>query len=255
MPGGLTPDAAPPRPVIDGDASSFSATELERIQYIWQRVSEDFAPFDVDVTTEDPGLEALRRTSSSDQSYGVRAVIGGSSYDWYGAGAGGVAYIGSFNWSSDTPCFIWKAQLGNGNEKYTAEAISHEVGHTLGLRHDGQTNGTAYYQGHGNWAPIMGASYYRDVTHWSRGDYSQSNNTEDDLQVMQGYGIGYRADDHSNATAGATMLAGANPVAAGRIERSTDVDHFSFTTGSGQISFTVAVAPRGSVTLISLSLL
>jgi hypothetical protein len=45
---------------IDGNSSSFSTTELERIQYIWQRVVEDYSPFDVDVTTEDPGVEGLR---------------------------------------------------------------------------------------------------------------------------------------------------------------------------------------------------
>jgi len=37
---------------IDGVPYSFSTAELERIQYIWQRVAEDYAPFDVDVTTE-----------------------------------------------------------------------------------------------------------------------------------------------------------------------------------------------------------
>jgi serralysin len=46
-------------------------------------------------------------------------------------------------------------------EKYTAEAISHEVGHTLGLSHDGRiTPSEGYYAGHGSgdtgWAPIMG---------------------------------------------------------------------------------------------------
>ncbi|HEY6168401.1 MAG TPA: zinc-dependent metalloprotease family protein, partial [Verrucomicrobiae bacterium] len=145
---------------IDGNPASFSATELDRIQYIWQRVAEDYAPFDVDVTTQDPGVEALRKTSSSDANYGVRVCIGGSCYDWFGYSAGGVAYVGCFSWSSDTPCFVFPAQLGNGAEKYTAEAISHEAGHTLGLHHDGKTDGTAYYEGQGNWAPIMGVGYY-----------------------------------------------------------------------------------------------
>ncbi|MBX3278173.1 MAG: PKD domain-containing protein [Acidobacteria bacterium] len=230
---------------IDGNPSSFSSTELERIQYIWQRVAEDFAAFDVDVTTEDPGVEALRRTTTSDQNYGIRVAIGGSSYDWYGAGAGGVAYVGSFRATSDTPCFVFTAQLGTGNEKYTAEATSHEVGHTLGLSHDGVTGGTAYYQGHSNWAPIMGVGYYRDVTQWSKGDYNLANNKEDDLAVMQNYGITYRADDHGNSISAATPLSGPAPNVAGKIERNTDLDFFSFTTGGGAASFTVAVAPRG----------
>jgi hypothetical protein len=32
-------------------------------------------------------------------------------YDWFGAGAGGVAYVGSFNWNSDTPTFVFDDQL------------------------------------------------------------------------------------------------------------------------------------------------
>jgi len=37
---------------LDGVPYSFSTAELERIQHIWQRVAEDYAAFDVDVTTE-----------------------------------------------------------------------------------------------------------------------------------------------------------------------------------------------------------
>jgi hypothetical protein len=38
-------------------------------------------------------------------------------------------------------------------------AVSHEIGHTLGLRHDGVVGGSPYYKGHGqgqqSWAAIM----------------------------------------------------------------------------------------------------
>lgn len=61
--------------------------------------------------------------------------------------------------SIDAPCFIFSASL-SGNPKYTADAASHEVGHTLGLMHDGVKDASgattnAYYTGHGDWAPIM----------------------------------------------------------------------------------------------------
>ena len=42
---------------IDRDIFSFNQIELDRIFKVWERVSEDLSPFDVDVTTEDVGTE------------------------------------------------------------------------------------------------------------------------------------------------------------------------------------------------------
>lgn len=224
----------------DGVPSSFSTTELDTIQLIWQRVAEDYAPFEVDVTTEDPGLEALRKSSSTDTAYGVRVCIGGSSYDWYGAGAGGVAYLGSFSWSTDSPAFVFPVQLGNGNNKYTAEAVSHEAGHTFGLYHDGTTAGVEYYQGHDTWAPIMGVGYYKATSQWSKGEYAAANNTEDDLAIIA-QNAPYRGDAHGDTIASATSLV--TPWEQDSvIERRTDVDLFSFACGAGTVSFTAFVA-------------
>ncbi len=231
---------------LDGIPSSFNSAERERIQYIWQRVAEDYSPFDIDVTTQDPGIEALRKTDTSDTSYGVRVVI--SPTPWYGLihnfYPAGIAYVGSFTSSSDTPCYVFAEDLSN-NEKDIADAASHEAGHTLGLHHDGVTGGDAYYYGQGNWAPIMGSGMYRDVTQWSKGEYSGANNKEDDLAVMQTFGISYRADDHGNSIGTATALTGTSISASGVIETRGDVDMFSFRCGAGPVSFTVDPAPRG----------
>lgn len=227
-------------------STAFAQSELDNIYSIWQRVSEDYAPFDVDVTTQDPGVEALRKTTSTDTQFGVRVCIGGSSYDWYGAGAGGVAYLNSFSWNSDTPCFVFTAQLGNGNAKYTAEAASHEAGHTFNLSHDGQVAhdtvaAVGYYQGHANWAPIMGVGYYKDVVQWSKGDYPYANNLQDDTAIIAGV-VGYRVDQHGDSIVNATALTGPSPTATGIIERRADADLFGFTTGAGPVSFTVTPA-------------
>lgn len=226
--------------------TAFSTTELQNIVSIWQRVAEDFAPFDVDVTTEDPGLEALRKSTTSDTQFGVRVCIGGSSYDWYGAGAGGVAYLNSFSWNTDTPCFVFTAQLGSGNAKYTAEAASHEAGHTFNLSHDGQVahDGIAavgYYQGHANWAPIMGVGYYKEVTQWSKGEYPYANQLQDDTAIIAGV-VGYRADQHGDLITSATPLTGTSISTGGIIERRADADLFAFTTGAGAVSFTATPA-------------
>lgn len=227
----------------DGNPASFSASELDVVQYVWKRVAEDFAPFDVDVTTEDPGLEALRRTGSTDNAYGVRVVISPTNY--FLPNAGGVAYVGSFTWSSDTPAFVFPNKLSN-HEKYIAEAVSHEAGHTLGLSHDGVTGGAAYYSGHGNWAPIMGVGYSKEVSQWSKGEYANASNTEDDLAVMQTCGLSYRQDDYGNTFGTARALTGTSFLLSGIIEQRSDVDLFSFITGAGTITLNVTPGIRGA---------
>lgn len=251
-------DIVTPPYSTDSTTGAFTTTELNNIQAIWQRVAEDFAPFDVDVTTQDPGVEALRKTTTSDTQFGVRVCIGGSSYDWYGAGAGGVAYLNSFTWNTDTPCFVFTAQLGGGNVKYTTEAASHEAGHTFNLSHDGQVAhdsvaAVGYYQGHANWAPIMGVGYYKDVTQWSKGEYAYANNTQDDTAMIASI-TGYRADEHGDSIVNATPLAGTTINAAGIIERRTDADLFAFSTGAGTISLTAAPAALSPNLDIQLSL-
>jgi hypothetical protein len=121
---------------IDGNPAIFNTEELSRIQQIWQRVAADYAPFDVDVTTQAPPTDWLIKSNSTDPNYGIRAVI--TSYGPSSSVAGGVAIVNSFNAAKDMPCFIYNKSLTGA-----AEAVSHEVGHSLGLSHDG-TSSNAY---------------------------------------------------------------------------------------------------------------
>jgi PKD repeat protein len=229
---------------IDTDPTTFNQQEQDAIQYIWQRVAEDYAAFDVDVTTEEPGDDKIFRSSSSDSLYGTRVVI--SPTNFTGSNIGGIAYVGVFNYTGSyyKPAFVMSSGLGN-NEKNIAEAASHEVGHNLNLSHDG-TSTTGYYSGHGDWAPIMGVGYYKNVTQWSKGEYPGANQLQDDLAVMQNYGIALLADDHGNTTSAATALSGTNISASGIITTRTDVDVFQFSTGSGSVSININPAPRGA---------
>ena len=67
------PSIVSPAYNIDGDPLAFGTTELERIVEAWERVTEDFIPFEVNVTTVDPGIEALRNSGSGDIQWGVIA--------------------------------------------------------------------------------------------------------------------------------------------------------------------------------------
>jgi hypothetical protein len=228
---------------IDGSPSTFNDTERTRIQQIWQRIAEDYAPFDVDVTTELASESQITRSGTTDEFYGTRVLI--SPISSYFGHYGGIAYIGAFNDIGDTykPALVFPENLGPNGEKYIAEAASHEAGHNLGLNHDG-TSTTGYYEGHGTgitgWAPIMGAGYYKNLTQWSKGEYAGANNKQDDLAVMQTYGLPMRADDHgSTAVSASYFSAGTQLSVAGVIERETDIDVFAFTTGAGAISINI----------------
>jgi subtilisin-like proprotein convertase family protein len=223
---------------IDSNPSSFSSTELANIREIWERVSEDFLPFNIDVTTEDPGIEALRKVGNSDTEWGIRVVIGQNTAP--APGAGGVAYLNSFSWNTDTPCFVFSGSLGN-DPKNIAECISHEVGHTLNLSHDGDAS-QEYYDGHGSgatgWAPIMGVGYYKNLTQWSKGEYTGADQLQDDLAIITNAtnGFGYRNDDFGSTVATASNLNFSNSTTistTGIIERNTDLDFFRFNLGVG----------------------
>ena len=41
---------------------------------VWERVAEDYAAFDVDVTTEEPPTDAMARSSGTDLTFGTRVM-------------------------------------------------------------------------------------------------------------------------------------------------------------------------------------
>jgi len=225
----------------DGDPTTFSTSEVTAIRRIWQRVAEDFAPFDVDVSTEEiaEGPQVMRVLITRDTDAANR--------DCPGKGAGGIAYIGV--WGNPqaaryAPAWVYSNRLGGGREDYVAEACSHEAGHNLGLHHDG-TATAAYYPGHGDgevsWAPIMGVAYGANVTQWSQGGYPGANQAEDDVGIIAGH-LGWCGDDHAERASSATRLAidGTGAISAtGVIGRRGDGDAFSLVVGDGALDLEV----------------
>lgn len=240
----------------DADYATFSAAEQVAIKRIWQRMAEDYAPFNMDVTTERPAT-LNNRTAIALITRNTDANGQPNPYDT----AGGVAYVNVFNTGSFDyyrPGWIYQNNLAN-DESYIAEAASHEIGHNLGLSHDGRTNGEEYYQGHGSddtsWGPLMGTGYNRNVSQWSKGEYYLANNTQDDLATIAGK-IAYCTDDHGNTSGTATAIvltdgtnilsttpendpANTSPANKGVLSTTDDVDVFSVVTGSGAVRLAV----------------
>lgn len=169
---------------IDAKPSGLSAGQINEI---FQSVAADYRVFKVNITTD--SSKYLKAPPASR----MRVIVTTSSA-WYGS-TGGVAYIGSFTWGDDTPCWVF-SELLKYNTKNIAEAISHELGHTLGLQHQSLYDKNCvklneYNAGSGDfttgWSPIMGVSYYTNASTWMKGRTTESCSTiQDDMARIAG---------------------------------------------------------------------
>lgn len=210
---------------------------------MWEQVAEDFSAFNVNVTTEDPGAEALQRNSFNDTTYGTRVVI--TSTDWFreqtGTSIGGIALVNVFSSVNDYSAWVFSGNLFSPSN--IANAISHEAGHTLGLLHDGKGS-NVYYAGGRDWGPIMGAPYTSALTQWSNGSYSGATNPQNDIVTIAAY-TGFIDDDHGNDVADATLAADAQTVTG--VIGYQDVDTFALdVSGSAGSISTVSATLRPS---------
>ncbi len=233
---------------IDGDATTFNETEIERIYTAWHMVAEDYRPFNVNVTTVEPAVLAEGVPASQANGVALRVAIGGSWDDWFGSESGGVGYLNSFTSSMSNVVYAFTDYIGAN----FGGVCSHEAGHGFGLYHQSlyDENGVKideYHDGEGNWAPIMGGSYYpasREST-WHNGTSSQGADVfQNDMALLSGSlnGFGYRADDHGDDSAAATPLPTNSSLLPGIIETNDDVDVFRISpTTSGDYFFRVDV--------------
>lgn len=204
-----------------------------QITEVFNRVAEDFRPFNINVTTDSTVFLAAPLTQRT------RIIITPTS-GWY-QGVGGVSFTGSFTWGDETPAFVFPDRLGY-TAKNIAECCSHESGHTLGLSHQAKYNGsctllTVYNEGTGSgetgWAPVMGNSYARNFSGWNNGPTpSGCNNDQDNLSIITSRnGFSYRPDDHSddpNVNPTPVALTNARFISDGIISTNSDKDVFKF---------------------------
>ncbi len=257
---------------LDGNAFSFTTAEHQYIQQVWQMVAEDFIPFDIDITTEEPTMDLLTRSGSTDEYYGTWAIITPTNAP---AGVAGRATLGAFYnylYSGKVGATTWTKMYGSSvtrSAKDTAETTSHEVGHTFGFMHKGAGTPGTYYSGHGgimapvvtSWGPTMGNPYSKNLIQWSKGEYPNAvgdpyYGMHDEIRGLLSF-LGYYPDDTGNTISNSKPLAssGSSLIAYGVIEQATDVDVYSFDTTGGNITLAATPALFGPNLDIKMELL
>ncbi|MEO6491137.1 MAG: T9SS type A sorting domain-containing protein [Ferruginibacter sp.] len=224
-------------------ASGMTDTQITEI---FNRVAEDYRPFNVNITTDSTKFLAAPLNRR------IRIIVTPTS-SWT-SGVGGISYIGSFTWGDDTPGFVFSDRLGPNNPKYIAECCSHESGHTVGLSHqssyDANCNLVETYSlgagsGQVSWSPIMGNSYYRNMTGWNDGPTPYGcTNTQDNLTIITAMnGFGYRTDDYAETRSASTYTLGSGAFTAnGVITTSSDQDAFKYQV-SQSVNFHLDAVP------------
>jgi len=234
-----------------GNAFTCAPAALTTVQIteMFHRVSEDFRPFNINITTDSAVFAAAPLNKR------MRIIVTPSS-SWYPAPVGGVSYVGSFTWGDNTPAFVFSDKLTN-HTKYIAECITHESGHTVGLSHQSKYDNNctlteSYNIGTGSgeigWAPVMGNSYYRNMTGWNDGPTPYGcANTQDNLTIItSSNGFTYRTDDYADTRNNTTHSLGSGSFSRDAIIATrADKDAFKYTL-SQNANFHMEVKP-GSI--------
>lgn len=212
----------------DGDKTNFSAAEEAEMEEIFRRVAEDFAPFDVNVTTFDPFSYANEE--------GLLIAIGGDG-SWLGAPASigpGFVELDTFNSGDDDNNAITFAENLSSPKEVALEASAY-IAASMGIERafDYSVNPAVPLAGQPAFGPIGGDSVnsLRDIFMQVAG---ASNPTPQDplAEINSAKNrIVYRADDHGDSAAAATPInvGPADEVLTGIIGNA-DEDWFSFNT-------------------------
>jgi hypothetical protein len=223
---------------LDGDRSTFSDSEIDFINEVWARVAEKYSPFNINVTTVDPGTLANGRVQ--------KVVIGGKG-QWLGMDAGGVGTYGGFAGPASNKVYVF-SDLAGDSPSVVGEAVAHEAGHGFGLDHQSiydrfDDKVIEYNPGSYRASPVMGFNPNSQRKLWWEGrDANGLWQSDADIIASAANGFGYRSDDHTLTSS--ASVDGSLYSSSGVIERPGDEDGFVFNT-SGAQSIGVRISAGG----------
>jgi serralysin len=125
-----------------------------QIDIIISQVQFDYSPWSLLVTKDKNIYNATPEANR-------QKIIISDTHSWYGSNAGGVAYLQTLFWTFEVEGFVF-SKLLNYDTKRVWETITHEVGHTIGLKHQVICSGNVIVNQYNNTivngnAPIMGS--------------------------------------------------------------------------------------------------
>jgi len=206
---------------------------------IFEQVADDFAPFNIDVTTESPG----QLTDNV-----LHVVVGGDGI-WFEEGSSGASVLNSFsNTELSNVVFVF----GDRSPTHAiANAVSYHAGRAFGLLPQASpTTEEIFHPGETDWTPIMGRLTDSGRTTWHDGPVRSPDGariayaSQDDMKIIASgkNGFGFRSDDHANTPECATPIhipvfdqfTDALKLADGILTSHSDVDWFSFVWNGGE---------------------
>lgn len=237
---------------FNGNLAELTPGEKLAIRNIWRMVAEDYAPFNINVSTNYAGPftdgVAHRMVITSDDGTGIGSpgILGIAFISSYSAGgvSNQTAWVfapnfdQSFNGGSSGQIMATALEQGN--------TTAHEFGHALGLEHFATSTGSA-----GPADVIPNAIIATPDTGLNREIWAAGINElgvfQDDMAVISNATntFGYRVDDHGDTISTATVLpdlGGGTFQGSGIISQiATDVDYFRFTSAGGMVTISANV--------------
>ena len=225
-------------PAYDLSTYGWEGREAESIQYIEEFIREDYAAFNISVTSTEP--------PSGEYS----TIYVGGNNDWFSPGSGiiGVATYDVSNRDASNYGFAFPEEMGiyynysagelRNFSEYLANLITHEAGHTYGANHVSDT--TAIMN------PYLPLSPRRNM--FGEGQIPGSASYQD-TQSLFGANIGYAhgADDYGDNYDDAQSIS-LNSTTTGLLERRDDIDAFNFTaSGNGLITVDIDTTEYGNL--------
>lgn len=251
--------------------AGFSNAEASAMKKIWAIVADDYAPFNINVTTVAPPSfandVAVRVVMCGDTT--AKLTTGATSVTVSGdrfiandngatlANNSGYSSIGSFSDGEPNVVYVFAKYINTwptvDSEHRTcdlqyvmATTASHEAGHAFGLVHDPGPGGYGYSVGTDITTPIMGSNAQGDRTIWS--SYTAGSTPHDNVQELTNK-LGARPDDFGDSyltantlrltSPGNTVAKPSSVTVKGIISTSSDADWFRFTSSGGTYNFSI----------------